>query len=181
MAHAHLWEGAEIHLISAGDGAVLARLPFVTAAWNRDSQSVYLASSTFPGMIGMEPGLWRGLATGGEPQPLIAQASVWWPLHRPDETLAYFLHQPVTPETSEYAPMLYVSAEDGSSPVPARSWPSFISAYDTFDATWTEDGGSILIQLARPALDTSEVLLLTPDETPPLFLASEIRGFKWAE
>ena len=181
MTHAHLWEGAEIHLISISDGAVLAKLPFVTASWNRGSQSVYLASSTFPGMIGMEPGLWRGLATGGEPQPLITQASVWWPFHRPDETLAYFLHQPTTPETNVYAPMLYVSSEDGSNPVVVRSWPIFISAYDTFDATWTEDGGSILVQLVRPALDTSEVLLLTPDETPPLFLASEIKSFRWAE
>jgi TolB protein len=181
LAHAHLWEGAEIHLISTGDGAVLARLPFVTAAWNRDSQSVYLASSTFPGMIGMEPGLWRGLATGGEPQPLVTQASVWWPFQRPDEALAYFMHQPTTPETNEYAPMLYISSEDASSPAPVRSWPIFISAYDTFHATWTEDGGAVLVQLARPALGTGEVLLLAPDETPPVFITSEIRNFHWAE
>ncbi|HET9588900.1 MAG TPA: NBR1-Ig-like domain-containing protein [Anaerolineales bacterium] len=181
MTHAHLWEGAEIHLISTSDGIVLAKLPFVTASWNRDSQSVYLASSTFPGMIGMEPGLWRGLATGGEPEPLITQASVWWPFHRPDETLAFFMHQSTTPETNEYAAKLYVSSADGINPVVVRSWPIFISAYDMFEATWTEDGGSILVQLARPALDINEVLLLTPDETPPLFLTSEIRGFQWAE
>jgi Tol biopolymer transport system component len=181
MAHAHLWEGAEIHLISASDGAVVAKLPFVTASWNRDSESVYLASSTFPGMIGMEPGLWRAPAMGEESQPLITQASVWWPIHRPDETLAYFMHQPTTPETSEFAPMLYVSSEDGSNPVIVRSWPIFISAYDTFDAAWTKDGQSILVQLVSPALDLSEVLLLAPDETPPLFLTPEIRGFQWAE
>ena len=129
----------------------------------------------------MEPGLWRGLATGGEPEPLITQASVWWPFHRPDETLAFFMHQSTTPETNEYAAKLYVSSADGINPVVVRSWPIFISAYDMFEATWTEDGGSILVQLARPALDINEVLLLTPDETPPLFLTSEIRGFQWAE
>jgi len=128
----------------------------------------------------MEPGLWRGLATDSAPQPLITQASVWWPHHRPDGTLAYFMHQPTTPETIEYASLLYVSSENGSNPNAVSSWPLILSANDTFNGRWTEDGRFILVQLVRPALDVNEVLLLSADANPPLFLMNEIREFQWA-
>lgn len=175
MTSAHLWESGLIRIISTGDGSVLVDLPWqATTAWNQDNQSVYLASAQFPCWSCIEQGLWRGPAAGGEPQPLIAQAAVWSPVQRPDGTLAFFMYPLADPEAAEFAAQLYVSSSEGQDPVAVRSWPLLISANDTFDAFWTEDGQTVLVHLVRPALDVSEVMLLSANEDPPLFLTSAI-------
>ncbi|HET9910495.1 MAG TPA: NBR1-Ig-like domain-containing protein, partial [Anaerolineales bacterium] len=181
LANTYLWEGFELNIISAANGTVLAKLPSGDAAWNADSQSVYIASAEYPGLVGIEPGLWRGPATGEAPQPLLSQTAVWSPFPRRDGTLAFFMYQPVTPETKEYAAALYTSASDGSQATGVNSWPITISANDTFDGLWAEDGQSILVQLVRPALDISEVLLISADENPPVFLTSEPKAFWWGK
>lgn len=181
LVNTYLWEGFGLNIISAADGIVLAELPSGNTAWNIDSQSVYIASAQYPDFSGIEPGLWRGLATGEAPQPLISQAAIWSPIQRSDGTLAYFMHQSLTPETNEYAASLYVSSSDGSNPVVVKSWPILITASDTFDGLWAEAGQSILVQLIRPALDISEVLLLSADQNPPIFLTSEPKTFWWGK
>lgn len=181
LVNTYLWEGYGLNIISTTEGAILAELPAGDTAWNLDSQSVYVASAHYPDYAGIDPGLWRGPVTGETPQALISQAAVWRPIHRSDGTLAYFMHQPVTFETNEYAALLYVSASDGSNPVVVKSWPILITASDTFDGIWAEGGSSILVQLIRPALDVSEVLLLSADENPPVFLTSEPKAFWWGK
>lgn len=179
LAETYLWESFGLNILSTADGTVLADLPSGDTAWDRDSQSVYIASAHYPEFSGIEPGLWRGLATGVAPQALISQAAVWWPIQRGDGTLAYFMHQPMGMETNEYAALLYVSNSDGSNPVAVRDWPILITAGDRFDGVWSQDEPSILIQVDRPALAVSEVLLLSTNEGPALFLTSEIREFVW--
>ncbi len=177
----YLWESLGIVVISISDGAVLFDQAQQVITWNLDSQSVYLSSSQYSEWTGIEAGLWRAPTTGEAPQSLISGASIWWPLHRTDGTLAFFLQQPTTRETREFAPLLYISSADGTNPVALNSWPITINANDTFDGVWAEAGQSILVQLVRPALDVSEVLLLSADEDPPLFLTSEPKAFWWGK
>jgi WD40 repeat protein len=177
----YLWESAGINVISTDNGAVLFDQAQQAITWSTDSQSVYLSSSQFSEWTGIEAGLWRAQTNGGAPQPLIQGASIWWPIQRSDGSLAYFMHQPTTHETKEFSPLLSVSAADGTNPVAVKSWPLTINANDTFDGIWTEDGQSILVQLTRPAMDSSEVLLLSTDENPPVFLTSEPKAFWWGQ
>jgi Tol biopolymer transport system component len=177
----YLWESLGINVISVSNGAVLFDQAQQDITWNRDSQSVYLSSPQYSEWTGLESGLWRGLTSGEAPQPLLQGASIWLPVQRADGTLAFFMHQPTTQETKEFTPLLYVSAADGTDPVAVKSWPIMLSANDTFSGVWTEDGQSILIQLVRPALNVSEVLWLTADEKPPVFLTSEPKTFWWGE
>lgn len=181
MAATYLWESGEISIITTNDVTVLAHLPQETTIWNRDSQSVYIVSDSYPEWSGIEPGLWRGPVNGQPPQPLVQQASFWWPVQRPDGTLAYFMHQPTGPETRDFAALLYISSADGNNRIPVRTRPILINANDTFNGVWADNGQSILVQLVRPALDVSEVLLFSADESPPLFLTPEMKGFQWGK
>jgi hypothetical protein len=175
----YVWESAGINILSASDGAVLFDQVEQPVIWNRDSQSIYLWSSQYSGYYGTAAGLWRGLPNGAPAQPLIQGASIWWPVQRSDGTLAYFMHQPITQETTEFAPLLYTTAADGTNPVALGSWPISVTMNDTFEGVWADDGQSILVRLVRPALDVSEVLLIPASDSPPLFLASKMDEFEW--
>jgi Tol biopolymer transport system component len=175
------FEGVELGILSSNDGTILAKAPFENMyAWNNDSLSLYIASSSFPSFGGAEPGLWQ-IAANSDTKLLIANAFVWWPFQRPDGMLMYFMSQPADQNAAEFAPLLYLSDADGSNPSLLRRQAILINQFDRFDALWAADGNSAVVRLERNAIDVNEILLLPANSNPPLFLMQESKKMEWGK
>jgi hypothetical protein len=180
IVRAHFWEGAGLKVISAVDGSILAELPFHTATWSRDSQSVYHASAAGGEWMPGQPGLWRASATGQGEQELAPGAYAWWPVQAPDGSLRFFMDPQVsTPGLpADHAAQLY-AADAGGANRTTLNTPYWITPNDTFNVRWSPYADNYIVQLERPALDANEVLLVSLGGTPPVFLMQEIGIFEW--
>ena len=173
------YEGAELGILSVGDGSVTARAPCNTMpVWKRDSTGFYIASSSYPGMVGIEPGLWF-TGPGSDVTPVIQNAFVWWPFHRPDGQLAYFVSRPAGRDVTKYSIQMVASAADGSGEHALRSTPLALDVRDSFSAWWTADGDAVVVRILRPESDTSEILLIPANEDPPVFLMQQASSLAW--
>jgi Tol biopolymer transport system component len=173
------YEGAELGILSAADGAVLARGPLTGMhAWRTDSRAVFLASASYPMMAGMDPGL-QVLDAAGGTSALLAGAFAWWPHQRPDGTLTYFVSRPAGMDVTEYLVRLVESAADGSGETVLRTAPLALDSRDSFTAVWTADGRFAAAAIRRSASRSDEVLMIPAGNDPPLFLMSDGISFHW--
>jgi Tol biopolymer transport system component len=173
------YEGAEVGILSAADGAILAQGPWTNMySWRNDSQAVFLSSAVYPMMSGMDPGL-RQFAASGASSALIDNAFVWWPFHRPDNQLAYFVSRPAGITVTEYSAWMVASAPDGSGEHVLRNPPLALDIRDSFSARWAMDGSAAAVRIIRPASGASEILLIPASDDPLIFLMQEASSMQW--
>jgi Tol biopolymer transport system component len=172
------YEWAEAGILSA-DGSVLASSDYSDMfAWMNDSLSVLLASSTYPMMGGMDPGLQR-LSASGVSSALVADGFVWWPFHRPDGQLAYFVSRPAALDATAYSVQMAASAADGSGVHALRSASLALDARDFFLGEWWYDGGAFAARIVRPVSGSREILLIPASDDPIVFLMSDGSDITW--
>jgi Tol biopolymer transport system component len=172
------YEWAEAGILSA-DGAVLATSDYSNMyAWRNDSQAVYLASAVYPMMGGIVPGL-QLLSASGATSTIVDSAFVWWPFHRPDDQLAYFVSRPAGLEVSAYNLQLVASAADGSGEHALRSAVLALDSRDSFSGQWWNDGSAFAVRIVRPASGVSEILLIPVGDDPFIFLMRDASGITW--
>jgi hypothetical protein len=180
LAAVGYYEGSDLAVISAADGAVLAHAPYTGMyVWSKNSLGVCLASATYPMMSGMEPGM-QWVTTLGYLSPIIENAFVWWPFQRPDTQLAYFVSRPAGQTATQYSVVMSVSASNGSGERPLRIRPILLDVRDTFHAIWTADGSAAVVRIARPASGSLEVLLVPAGDGPAVFLSAEGSEWHWS-
>jgi Tol biopolymer transport system component len=173
-----LYESSEMGILSSADGSVLARLPSGMHAWRNDSQAVFAASAYYPMISGMEPGL-RQITAAGADTALIGNAFIWWPFHRPDNQLAFFVSRPAGMDVSEYSVRMSASAVDGSGEHALRSLPLLLDSRDGFTARWTADGQAVAARLDYGGSGVTEILLIPAGDGPPVFLMQEGSNLQW--
>jgi Tol biopolymer transport system component len=173
------YEGAELGILEVGDGSLSGRAPLSEmTAWKNDSSGFFLASASYPEMVGSEPGLWfTGPASGVA--PVVSNAFVWWPFHRPDDQLAYFISRPADVGTTSYSVRMAASAADGSGEHILRNTPLELDARDSFTARWAADGTAVVVRIYRPVSQASEVTLIPANDDPPVFLLQEADTLTW--
>jgi Tol biopolymer transport system component len=173
------YEGAGIGILSGTDGSILATGPYTEMfAWTNDSLSAYLASSTYAMMAGMDPGLQR-LAASGASSVLIDGGYIWWPFHRPDGQLAYFVSRPAGMDVSAYSVQMVASAADGTGEHSLRGAALPLDIRDYFYGDWSSDGGAFAARILRFASGSEEIILIPAGDDPPLYLMSEGSGITW--
>ncbi|MBN1440882.1 MAG: PD40 domain-containing protein [Anaerolineales bacterium] len=172
------YEWAEAGILSA-DGALLASGEYShMSAWTNDSQAVLLASAVYPMMGGMNPGLAK-LSAAGASSALVSDSFVWWPCHRPDGRLAYFVSRPAGMEVTEYAVRMVSAAADGSGETPLLAAPLILDYRDSFTALWSADAETVLVWIYRKAAEAGELLLIPAGDQPPVFLMQQTGSFAW--
>ncbi len=172
------YEWAEAGILSS-DGSVLASSDYSDMfAWMNDSRSVLLASSTFPMMGGMNPGMQR-LSDSGAASVMIADAFVWWPFQRPDGRLEYFVSRPAAMDATAYSVQMAASAADGTSEHALRSAALALDARDSFLGQWWNDGGAFAARIVRSVSGSQEILLIPASDDPIVFLMSDGSDITW--
>ena len=180
LARVYLWEGAEMNILSASDGAVLARFPLEEAVWAADNGSVAYAAHTAQGFLSSEPGLWQVSAGGGAPQALIPGANTWWPAAAPNNGVRFFMHPPEMSADPDYFVFPFELRDESTQPEILNAPAVILNPNDTFTIRWTKDAGGYVAYIVRPALDAGEVLFYEVDGSPPpLFLMQQIGQFEW--
>jgi Tol biopolymer transport system component len=173
------YEGAELGILSATDGTVLARGALTGMnAWRIDSRAVYQASASYAQMTGTDPGL-QLLSETGATSALLADAFVWWPHQRSDGTLTYFVSRPAGMDVGAYLIRMVSAAADGSGETALRDAPLALDSRDSFTAVWTADGSAVAAAIYRSGSGSTEVLLIPADNNPPIFLMQDGVLFHW--
>jgi Tol biopolymer transport system component len=173
------YEGAENGILSAADGSVLATGPYTDMfAWTNDSLSVLLASSTYGMMAGMDPGLQR-LAASGASSALINNGFVWWPFHRPDGQLAYFVSRPAGMEVTTFSVQMVASSADGTGEHTVRGAALPLDIRDSFSGAWFPDGGAFAARILRFASGSEEIILIPSGDDPPIYLMNAGSDITW--
>jgi hypothetical protein len=139
---------------------------------------VYFASAFYPVMGGIVPGL-QVLSASGATSTIVDSAFVWWPFHRPDDQLAYFVSRPAGLEVSAYNLQLVASAADGSGEHALRSAVLALDSRDSFSGQWWNDGSAFAVRIVRPASGVSEILLIPVGDDPFIFLMRDASGITW--
>jgi hypothetical protein len=180
LAFVGLYEGAGLYILSAEDGTIELRAPAESMyAWRNDSTTFFLASATFPMMMGLEPGLWLGGPGDFDATPLVGGVFAWWPVQRPDGALQFFVSPPVDFDTRGATAMPVVANPDGSGQMPLRGQPFLLDDFDGFAVTWIPDGSSFVAVFDRPATGTREALWFPAEDVPPVFLMQVGTDFTW--
>jgi TolB protein len=181
LASIGFYEGEGLGILSVADGSILANASMENmVAWNNDSRTVFVASSGYRQMGGMEPGLWQ-VGEGNEPLALIRNALVWWPHQRSDGRLVFFISQSADGNAGEYPAHMMFSMADGNSQAVLRTQPLLLDSRDLFQGAWAADGSSIAARILRPAIGVDEVLLIPAGEEPPVYLMRTGSDFHWGK
>ncbi len=177
------YEWIGLGITSTGDGALLSEFePGDSLAWSTDSQTLFQARVPSYGMLSQEPGLFSISATAGASlQTLIPNTSTWWPHQRPDGRLLYFMGPPGSNDTSATMPVsLVASLPDGvTEQQTLRSNLLWLSVGEFPEALWTPDGSHVITHLSHALSKTSEILYISAEEQPFVFLMQEGSGFRW--
>ncbi len=182
IARVYQWEGAAMNTVSVPGGSVLAEFPpAASPAWSADGQFIYYTGVASEGMMPTAGGLWKLLSSGDKPETLVFDTDAWAPGPQPDGSLYYFLRQPspLAEGPQQIAALLVRADGDGGHTLPVSPQPLLFEANDTFTVTWNGGAGVFALQLLRPALDVSEVLVYRLDGSPPLFLMPEAGAAAW--
>jgi len=179
LAAVGYYEGSDLAILSAADGAELAHAPYTGMyAWTGNGLALYLASATYPMMSGMDPGL-QWVTTAGTLAPLIKNAFVWWPYQRPGAQLVYFVSRPAGMTVSQYAVTMSIAAADAGGERALRVRPIPLDVRDSFIAAWTADGSAAVVRIVRPASGSREVLILPAGDGPAVFLSADGSEWHW--
>ena len=167
------WGGSGI--LSVTDGVLLSEFDHAdTQAWSTDSMTYFSAHSTEPGMMSTDPGLFSINATqGAADQSLINDSYIWWPNVNSSGNLVFFQGEPVPTAIGKYNLSL-VSGAGLSDPWQVL-WPNILhlSASGFPEAVWSADGESVVVRVLHMPTRTSEVLFLSLDGSPPIFLLQD--------
>jgi len=179
------YEWGGLGIVSSADGTLLSEFDSAEMlAWSTDSQALFMARVYWIGMYEQQPGLFSIAASpNATVQDLLPDTPVWWPYQGADGRLLYFMGAPTTSDLGASMPVsLYSSLADGlTDSQELRSNLLWLAEGEFPEAIWTTDGTHIVARIAHQASATSEILYISTEDQPFIFLMEAGSGFRWGK
>jgi TolB protein len=170
------WEWGGSGIISTSDGSLLSEFEYADSdAWSTDSQTYFSARASEPGMMSTVPGLYIiNASLNASEQTLIPDTFIWWPHQGADGRLVFFqgTPDPITPSQYNIS-LMGPSAEAVGQWQVLRSNILHLTAGGFPEAVWSPDGNFLAARLFHVPGKTSEVILLSLQDAPNLYLMQD--------